>query len=89
MQSRVSHTREAEENVVQTEEKYTQRRRPCEDGARDGSDTATRQGILAATRSWKGQGTDSPTEPSEVHFRQVNMWTLGRKLERISCWEGQ
>ena len=29
--------------------------RPCEDGGRDWSDTATSQGMPGATRSWKGQ----------------------------------
>ena len=41
------------------------RRKQCDHGGRDWSDAATSQGILAATISWKRQGTDSPLKPSE------------------------
>lgn len=33
---------------------------PCDDRGRDWSDAVTSQGILAATRTWKRQGTDLP-----------------------------
>lgn len=33
-----------------------------DEGERDWGDGATAQGILAASRNWKKQGTDSPVE---------------------------
>jgi len=38
------------------EDTDTRRRRPREEGGRDGSDAATSQGMPAATGSWKRQG---------------------------------
>jgi len=37
----------------------------CDDGNRGGSDVATRQEVLAASRHWKGQGKNSPLKLPE------------------------
>ena len=43
-------------------------------GGRNWAAEATRQGMLAATRSWKRQGTDSPLQPPEgpLPYRSLN-----------------
>ena len=46
-------------------ERDSERRGPCDCGGRDRSNGATSQGMPAATRSWKCQGTDSPLDLPE------------------------
>lgn len=48
-------------------EQEDQSERQCDNGSRGWSDAAMNQGMLAASRSRKRQGNDSPLEPLERH----------------------
>lgn len=90
MQSRVSHMRERQNKMWYRQKRSTLRgeghvKMEPEMGVTQPQDREYWQPPEAG----RGKAQILPPEPSEVHFRQVNMWILGRKLERISCWEGQ
>ena len=55
--------------------------RQYDQGSRDWSDAATIQGMLAATRSWKRKGLDSPPRASRGSMALLTPWFQPRETD--------